>query len=69
MTWFCKNFQSLILICDFLKFLAKGVPSTISILENIKQHISKFSYLLACARAIILEFGNFLLKERVVGIS
>jgi hypothetical protein len=37
-------------------------------LKNIKQQISNFSYLLLCARAIILKFGNFLLKGRVVGI-
>jgi hypothetical protein len=48
--------------CDFLKVLANGVLSTTTILENIKQHISNFLYLLLCARAIILEFGNFLLK-------
>jgi hypothetical protein len=54
---------------DFLKFLAKGVLSTITILENIKQQISNFSYLLLCARAIILKFGNFLLKGKMVGIS
>jgi hypothetical protein len=40
------------------------VLSTTTILENIKQQISNFSYLLLCARAIILEFGNFLLKGR-----
>jgi hypothetical protein len=33
-------------------------------LKNIKQQISKFFYLLLCARAIILEFGNFLLKGK-----
>jgi hypothetical protein len=33
-------------------------------LKNIKQQISKFSYLLLCARAIILEFGNFLFKGK-----
>jgi hypothetical protein len=33
-------------------------------LKNIKQQISNFSYLLLCARAIILEFGNFLLKGK-----
>jgi hypothetical protein len=37
-------------------------------LKNIKQQISKFSCLLLCARAIILEFGNFCLRERVVEI-
>jgi hypothetical protein len=50
--------------CDFLKFLAKGVLSTTTILENVKQQISNFSYLLLCARSIILEFGNFLLREK-----
>jgi hypothetical protein len=50
--------------CDFLRFLAKGVLSTTTILENIKQQISNFSCLLLCARAIILEFGNFFLKGR-----
>jgi hypothetical protein len=54
---------------DFPKFLAKGVLSTSTIYENIKQQISNFSYLLLCARAIILKFGKFLLKGRVVGIS
>jgi hypothetical protein len=34
-------------------------------LKNIKQQISNFSYFLLCARAIILEFGNFLYKGRV----
>jgi hypothetical protein len=33
-------------------------------LKNIKQQISNFSYLLLCAREIILEFRNFLLKGR-----
>jgi hypothetical protein len=37
-------------------------------LKNIKQHISNFSYLLLCVRAIILKLGNFLLKGKVVGI-
>jgi hypothetical protein len=40
-------------------------------LKNIKQQISKFSYLLLCARAIILEFGNFVLKGkggRILGL-
>jgi hypothetical protein len=37
-------------------------------LKNIKQQISNFSYLLLCARAIILEFGNLFLRERVVEI-
>jgi hypothetical protein len=50
--------------CDFLKFLANGVLSTTTILENVKQQISNFFYLLLCARAIILEFGKFLLKGR-----
>jgi hypothetical protein len=40
------------------------VLSTTTILENIKQQISNFFYLLLCARAIIVEFGNFLLKGR-----
>jgi hypothetical protein len=35
-------------------------------LKNIKQQISKFSYLLLCVRAIILELGNFLLKGKGV---
>jgi hypothetical protein len=48
--------------CDFLNFLAIGVLSTTTIQENVKQHISNFSYLFLCARAIILEFGNFLLR-------
>jgi hypothetical protein len=38
-------------------------------LKNIKQQISNFSYLLLCARVIILKFGNFLLKGKMVGIS
>jgi hypothetical protein len=38
-------------------------------LKNVKQPISNFSYLLLCARAIILKFGNFLLKGKVVGNS
>jgi hypothetical protein len=38
-------------------------------LKNIKQQISNFSYLLLCARAIILKIGNFLLNGKVVGIS
>jgi hypothetical protein len=38
-------------------------------LKNVKQQISNFSYLLLCARAIILEFGNFLLKGRGGRIS
>jgi hypothetical protein len=33
-------------------------------LKNVKQHISNFFYLLLCARAITLEFGNFLLNGR-----
>jgi hypothetical protein len=37
-------------------------------LKNIKQQILIFSYLLLCARAIILKFGNLLLKGKVVGI-
>jgi hypothetical protein len=37
-------------------------------LKNAKQQIPIFSYLLLCARAIILEFGNFLLKGRGVEI-
>jgi hypothetical protein len=32
-------------------------------LKNVKQQIFNFFYLIICARAIILEFGNFLLKE------
>jgi hypothetical protein len=55
--------------CDFLKFLAKWVLSTITILENDKQQIPNFSYLLLCARAIILEFSNILLKGRGGRIS
>jgi hypothetical protein len=55
--------------CDFLKFLAKGVLSTTTILENVKQQIYNFFYLLLCARAIILEFGNFLLKGKSGRIS
>jgi hypothetical protein len=49
---------------DFLKFLANGVLSSTTILENVKQQISNFSYLLICARAIILVFVHFLLKGR-----
>jgi hypothetical protein len=38
-------------------------------LKNIKQQISKFFYLLFCARAIILKFGNFFpMEKRVVEI-
>jgi hypothetical protein len=48
---------------DFLKFLAIGVLSTITIVENVKQQIYIFfSYLVFCARAIILRFGIFLLR-------
>jgi hypothetical protein len=50
--------------CDFLKFSVIGVLSTTTILENVKQQISNFSYLLLCARAIILKFGNFLLRGK-----
>jgi hypothetical protein len=49
---------------DFLKFLAKGVLSTTTILEKCQTTDFYFSYLLLCARAIILEFGNFLLKGK-----
>jgi hypothetical protein len=38
-------------------------------MKNIKQQISKFSYLLLCIRAIILEFDNFLLKGKGGRIS
>ena len=54
---------------DFLKFLAKGCFLLPLYLKNIRQQISNFSYLLLCARAIILKIGNFLLKGKVVGIS
>jgi hypothetical protein len=54
--------------CDFLKFLAKGCFLLPLYLKNVKQQISNLSYLLLCARAIILEFGNFCLRERVVEI-
>jgi hypothetical protein len=54
--------------CDFLKFLAMGCFLLPLYLKNVKQPISNFSYLLFCARAIVLEFGNFLLRERVVEI-
>jgi hypothetical protein len=37
-------------------------------LKNVKQQIPNFSYLLLCARAIILKFRNFLLKGRGVEI-
>jgi hypothetical protein len=58
-----------LLFCyDFLKFLAKGVLSTTTILEKYQTTDSNFFYLLLCARAIILKFGIFLLKGRVVGI-
>jgi hypothetical protein len=58
-----------LLFCyDFLKFLAKGVLSTTTILEKYQTTDSNFSYLLLCARAIIRKFGIFLLKGRVVGI-
>jgi hypothetical protein len=43
--------------------------STTTILEKYQTTDFKFSYLLLCARAMILRFGNFLLKEKVVGIS
>jgi hypothetical protein len=33
-------------------------------LKNVKQQVYNFSYLLLCARAIILEFAKFLLKGR-----
>jgi hypothetical protein len=49
---------------DFLKFLAKGCFLLPLYLKNVKQQISNFFYLLLCARAIILEFGNFLLKGK-----
>jgi hypothetical protein len=50
--------------CDFLDFWPKVCFLLPLYLKNIKQQISNFSYLLLCARAIILEFGNFLLKGR-----
>jgi hypothetical protein len=50
--------------CDFLKFLVIGVLSIITILEKCQQQISNFSYLFLCSRAIILEFGNFLLRGK-----
>jgi hypothetical protein len=53
---------------DFLKFLAKGCFLLPLYLKNVKQQISNFFYLLLCARAIILEFGNFLLKGKGVEI-
>jgi hypothetical protein len=53
---------------DFLKFLGKGVLSTTTIIEKYQTRDSNFSYLLLCARAIILKFCIFLLKGRVVGI-
>jgi hypothetical protein len=50
---------------DFLKFFwPKGCFILPLYLKNVKQSISNFFYLFLCARAIILEFGNFLLKER-----
>jgi hypothetical protein len=58
----------LLFFYDFPNFLAKGVLSTTTILENVKQEISNFFYLLLYARAIILKFGIFFLKGRVVGI-
>jgi hypothetical protein len=50
-------------------FVANGVLSTTTILENIKQQISKFFYLFLCVRAIILEFENFLFKGKGGRIS
>jgi hypothetical protein len=50
--------------CDFLKFWGLVVLPTTTIVGNVKQHISIFSYLLLCARAIILKFGNFLLRGK-----
>jgi hypothetical protein len=49
---------------DFLKFLVNGCFLLPLYLKNVKQQIPNFSYLLLCARAIILEFGHFLLKGR-----
>jgi hypothetical protein len=58
----------LLFFYDFPNFLAKGVLSTTTILENVKQEISNFFYLLLYARAIILKFGIFFITGRVVGI-
>jgi hypothetical protein len=55
--------------CDFLKFLGKGVLSTTTILEKCQTTDSNFLYLLLCAREIILEFRNFLLKGKRGRIS
>jgi hypothetical protein len=54
----------LIFYYDFLNFLAKGCFLLPLYLKNVKQQISIFFYLLLCARAIILEFDNFLLKGK-----
>jgi hypothetical protein len=45
--------------CDFLKFLANGVLSTNTILEKYQTTNFYFFQFFFCARAIILEFGNF----------
>jgi hypothetical protein len=50
--------------CDFLKFLAIGVLSTTTILEKCQTTYFLFFYVLLCARAIILEIGNFLLRGK-----
>jgi hypothetical protein len=50
--------------CDFLKFLSIGVLCTTAIFEKCQTTDFLFFHLLLCARAIILEFGNFLLREK-----
>jgi hypothetical protein len=50
--------------CDFLKFLAIVVLSTTTILEKCQTTDFLIFYFLLCARAIILEFGNFLLRGK-----
>jgi hypothetical protein len=61
--YFCWHLDAITWLCT------KGCFLLPLHLKNIKQQSSNFSYLLLCARAIILKFGNFFLKGKVVGIS
>jgi hypothetical protein len=51
--------------CDFLKFWGLVVLSTTTIVGKCQTTYFYFFYLLLCARAIILKFGNFLLRARL----
>jgi hypothetical protein len=50
--------------CDFLKLLAIMVLSTTTILEKYQTTDFLIFHLLLCARAIIPELGNFLLRGK-----